>query len=137
MTHKLDPSFGSFAFPDPRDWPAEAVWKFQQITGAHSVRELFIFDIGEVVVCLMQDAIAARSVLRAAPDEWSINEGFPTLVFGRWKIQEYTRQLEEAGYQVCILTQEVERNPQGAGGGKVVDIGSASEQLARRRRKWA
>ena len=127
----------SFPFPDPRTWPADAVRRFQEVTAPRSVCDVFIFDLGEYAALYMEDAILAINILSVCPEEWRTGAGYPALVFYSWKIANYTEQLQAAGYKVWIMDAAQRKGTASTRGVKVVNIDSAREEIARRRRKWA
>jgi hypothetical protein len=122
---------GVFSFPDPRRWPRSAVRSFQQATGSRSLFDISVFMHGQVAALHMEDAIAGLSVLPVSPQQWHTHMGYPVLTFDPSKLAEYKAKFRAAGYRVVVLEPMT-----GEWQHKVVDIASAREKFARRR-KWA
>jgi hypothetical protein len=131
----IESPYGIFSFPDPRDWPADAVRWFERVTGSRELRDVFIFDYGDVSAMYMEDSLTAAATLPLVRAEWFTERGFPAFVFSSRKIGQHRRDLEDAGYRVNLMApaDQVESSE----GANVICISQARRIAAGRRHKWA
>jgi hypothetical protein len=83
----------------------------------------------------MEDALTALQFLPIRRDEWSIELGYPSVVFEWGTLSRYTQKLQAAGYRVWILEKAAQGSPKRSG--KVVTITSGRKGFTQGRHKWA
>ena len=126
----------AFTYPDPRDWPADAVKNFRRATEPRSLTDVFAFRYSnQSGAFLLEDAVTALQFLPVRRDEWSTELGYPSFIFQWSRLSGYTERLQAAGYHVWILEKTAQGNPTISD--KVVSISTARNSHAQRRHKWA
>lgn len=133
--HNLDSAYGRFDWPDPRRWPPEILRLYRSATEPRSLRDIFIVDLGDCGALYFEDAITALTVIAVPRSEWYVDRGYPSVVFSRSKIRDYTRKFQDAGYMVQILENPASARDEETG--KVVNIATGRDSMHRKRRKWA
>jgi hypothetical protein len=97
-------SGAALEWPDPSTWPAEARAWFNAVRGQYSPKDLFCFDQVTVAMFLMEDAYTGAALLAVDETNWNLDYGYPILVFEHAFVEEYTRILTNAGYNLHFKT---------------------------------
>jgi hypothetical protein len=87
-------------WPDPATWPAETRAWFNAVRGEYGPKDLFVFDGVTVAMLLMEDAYSGAAMLPVDETNWNLDYGYPILVFEHAFVEEYTRILTNAGYNL-------------------------------------
>jgi hypothetical protein len=133
--HSLQSAYGRFHWPDPRTWPAEVVNLYRSVTEPRSLTDLFIFNIDEDTSALyLEDAITALTVIAIPQCEWWTDRGYPSIVFYRSKLQQYTQRLQAAGFAIQIVESPAHPVEKESG---VINIATVRNSMHRKRRRWA
>jgi len=104
LTRLVSFSGAPLEWPDPATWPAESRAWFNAVRGQYGPKDLFVFDGGAVAWMMMEDAYTGAALLSVDESNWNLDFGYPILVFEHSFVEEYTRILTSAGYNLHVKT---------------------------------
>ncbi|HLI85791.1 MAG TPA: hypothetical protein VKV17_17890 [Bryobacteraceae bacterium] len=125
-----------FPIPDPRLWPVAPRDWLRAVKGEGARwNDVVLFDCGDCAAAYLEDAVILAQIAAPNPAGWSVDEGFPALVFDSALIGEYSARLSSHGYHVRVAGDEkpagklAKRRRRSA---KVIDIAAARQLFGRR-----
>ena len=100
LTRLVSFSGAPLEWPDPATWPADSRAWFKAVRGEYGPMDLFCFDQVTVAMFVMEDAYVVAALLPVDESNWNLDFGYPILVFEHSYVEEYTRILTSAGYNL-------------------------------------